>query len=175
MEPIHVKILIKGEENTPRAVRVELTSEANLFFHYVHYTDKASYQTIQETQRLMVDFNEYPAVLGRMLCRCMKEPQSYMAVLVMQKNGPARLDFIQNIEYKFLELLSCNFCPSPEEIVRKHITYRYNLIKGRMAMMQARLADVNAIVKVKNPSLLLHIQRVTSRLPHHRKFSTTSA
>ena len=27
-----------------------------------------------------------------------------------------RLDFIQNMEYKFVELLSCDFIASPEEV-----------------------------------------------------------
>lgn len=50
------------------------------------------------------------------------------------------------MEYKFVELLSCRFIASPEEVVRQHITYRYNAVKSRLALMQARLADVNALV-----------------------------
>ena len=48
---------------------------------------------------------------------------------------------------------------SPDEVVRQQITYRYNSVKARLALMQARLQDVNALVKVKNPSLLLQLQR----------------
>ena len=61
--------------------------------------------------------------------------------------------------YKFVELLSLNFLSSPEDVVRQQISYRYNSIKSRLALMQARLADVNALVKVKNPSLLLQLQK----------------
>ena len=71
----------------------------------------------------------------------------------------AKLDFIQNIEYKFIELLSCQFLASSEEIVRTSITYRYNAIKSKVQLMEARLKDVNNLVKVKNPSLLLQLQR----------------
>ena len=35
--------------------------------------------------------------------------------------------------------------------------YRYNALKSRLAIMQARLQDVNQLVKVKNPSLLLKL------------------
>jgi hypothetical protein len=77
----------------------------------------------------------------------------------MQKDGHARLDFIQNMEYKFIELLSCEFTASSEEVIRQQITYRYNSVKSKLALMQARLQDINALVKVKNPSLLLQLQK----------------
>jgi hypothetical protein len=36
----------------------------------------------------------------------------------MQRDGQARLDFIENLEYKFLEMLTLDFIAAPEEIVR---------------------------------------------------------
>ena len=77
----------------------------------------------------------------------------------MEQEGSARLDFIQNIEYKFIELLSVEYRNSPEEIVRQHIAYRYNSVKSKLALMQARLQDITALVKIKNPSLLLQLQK----------------
>jgi len=53
-----------------------------------------------------------------MLNSCIKEPHSFLAVFVMQRDGRATLDFIQNIEYKFIELLSLEFMASSEEIIR---------------------------------------------------------
>lgn len=50
---------------------------------------------------------------------------------------------------------------SSEEVVRQSITFRYNSVKSKVALMEARLKDVNALVKVKNPSLLLQIQKST--------------
>ncbi len=81
----------------------------------------------------------------------------------MHKDGKARLDFIQNMEYKFIELLSCDLAVSPEEVVRQHITYRYNSVKSKLALMQARLQDINTLVKIKNPSLLLQLQKSPGR------------
>uniref|UniRef100_A0A7S1X654 Spindle assembly abnormal protein 6 N-terminal domain-containing protein n=1 Tax=Tetraselmis chuii TaxID=63592 RepID=A0A7S1X654_9CHLO len=169
LEAIRVKVLLLGDQNNPEALKVELSSESNLFFHYIHQMSPASFKELQEGQKLMVDFAEYPAVLLRMLNHCIKEPHSYLAVFVMHRNGEARLDFIQNMEYKFVELLSCRFVASPDEVVRQHITYRYNAIKSRLALMQARLADVNALVKVKNPSLLLQLQRTPPRVPSNTR------
>ena len=105
----------------------------------------------------MVDYPEYANVLIRMLNMCIKEPHTHLAVFIMQLDGHSRLDFIQNMEYKFVELLSLNFEESSEDLVRQHVTFRYNAVKSRLAMMQARLADVNAIVRVKvrAPTVLL--------------------
>ena len=148
-----------GDEVAPDNVRLELSSESNLFFHYSHDIDPETYAELQEAQKLMVEFAEYPTVLLRMLNSCIKEPHTHLAVFTTEsEEGGSRLDFIQNMEYKFVELLSLSFDESPEELVRQHITYRYNAVKSRLAMMQARLADVNAIVRVKNPSLLLTLQ-----------------
>jgi len=109
----------------------------------------------------MIDFNEYPNILVKMVNSCIKEPHSFLAVFIMSRDGTAKLDFIQNIEYKFIELLSTDFMASSEEVVRQSITFRYNSVKSKVALMEARLKDVNALVKVKNPSLLLQIQKST--------------
>jgi hypothetical protein len=107
----------------------------------------------------MIEYPDYPNVLVKMLNSCIKEPHSFLAVFIMQRDGTARLDFIQNMEYKFVELLSCDFEASAEDVVRQQITYRYNAVKSKLAIMQARLQDINAIVKIKNPSLLLQLQK----------------
>jgi hypothetical protein len=73
----------------------------------------------------MIEFHEYPSILIKMVNSCIKEPHSFLAVFIMNRDGTAKLDFIQNIEYKFIELLSADFMASSEEIVRQSITFRY--------------------------------------------------
>ncbi len=65
----------------------------------------------------------------------------------------------QNLEYKFVELLSVSFLRSSEAITREHISFRYQSSRARLALVQARLNDVVTLVKVKNPSLLLSLSR----------------
>lgn len=75
-------------------MRVELTSENDLFFHYTHTVDFDSFRAMQENQKLMVDFREYPNILIKMANSCIKEPHSFLAVFVMSRDGSAKLDFI---------------------------------------------------------------------------------
>lgn len=157
LEAIRCKILVLGGQgqNQISEVRIELTSENDLFFHYTHIADLDRYRHMQERQKLMIDYHEFPNVLMKMVNSCIKEPHSFLAVFIMDDDGTARLDFIQNMEYKFIELLSADFHASSEETIRQSITYRYNSVKSKLSMMEARLRDVNNLVKVKNPSLLL--------------------
>ncbi|CDJ42261.1 hypothetical protein, conserved [Eimeria tenella] len=159
LEPIRVKVLILGEEAHPREVRIEASSENDLFFHYTHVADEKSFRQMQQSQKLMIEFADYSQVLMKMLNSCIREPHSFLAVFVMETTGKGRLDFIQNMEYKFIELLSCDFLQSSEEVIRQQMSFRYNALKSKLALMHARLHDIGALVKVKSPSLLLHLQK----------------
>lgn len=159
MELIKVKILVLGAESAPIAIQLELCSEADLFFHYGHKVEEKDFHIIQEKQKLMIDFTDYSAVLIRMLNNCIKEPHIHLAIFTMVNEYDARLDFIQNMEYKFVELMYCICVRSPDEIIQHHITYRYNAMKHKLAVMNARLQEINNLVKVKNPSLLLQLQK----------------
>ena len=48
-------------------------------------------------------------LLRRMRRMCNGASCSHLAVFVIEREGLARLDFIQNMEYKFVELLSVWF------------------------------------------------------------------
>ena len=88
-------------------MKVELTSENDLFFHYTHLVDTDTYRHMQEKQKLLVNFPEYAKVLQKMVNSCNKEPHSFLGVFVMNRDGSAKLDFIQRNDFKFIELLSC--------------------------------------------------------------------
>ena len=119
---------------------------------------------MQENQKLCIEYKDYSSLCKKLFNNCINDPHSYIIVFVMQKEGTGRLDFIQNMEYKFIELLSVDFMNSPDDVVRKQIAYRYNALKSKISLMQSRLNDINALVKLKNPSLLLQIQKTPAKL-----------
>ncbi len=125
----------------------------------MHTLDETGYKEVQNGQKLMVEFSDYPNVLMRMLNSCIREPHTYLGIFTMQGEIDARLDFIQNMEYKFVDLMTCEFVRSAEEIVQQQITYRYNAMKQKLSIMQTRLHEINNLVKTKNPSLLLQLQK----------------
>ena len=168
LEAIRVKILqlvlfIQSEDKSVNSIKIEITSESDLFFHYIHQVDDNGFKAMAEQQKLMIEFNDYAGILIKMLNSCIKEPNCFLAVFIMKKEGSGKLDFIQNMEYKFIELLSVVFNTSSEEVIRNHVTYRYNSLKSKLAIMQGRLQDINALIKVKYPSLLLQIQKTAQQ------------
>lgn len=169
LEGITVRILVKEDSTGMQGVRIELSSENDLFFHYMHFTSADSFRKIHDTQRLMVDFPEYPQMLKKMVQNCYQMPHSHLAVFVMQRDGTATLNFIQNMEYKFIELFSASFIHSPEQLVRQQICYRYNSLQTKLRLMQARMDELTTAVKVKNPALM---QSLSKSKPHG--FSSTS-
>ena len=54
--------------------------------------------------------------------------------------------------------------PWPDPTV-KASSFRYNSAKEKLAMMQRRLQDVNQMIKVKNPSLLINFRRSQNLCP----------
>ena len=69
-----------------------------------------SLKVMQDDQKLMVEFQDYPNVLIRMLNNCIKEPHSHLAVFVMQHDVNARLDFIQvrSLSRGMIDKLKCS-------------------------------------------------------------------
>jgi hypothetical protein len=129
--------------------RLELSSESDLFFHYSHALDERAFRAIREEQRLMIEFQDYANVLARSLNLAIKEPHTHLAVFIMNRDGNARLDFIQNLEYKFVELLSVSFLQSAEVVVREHISFRYRTVREKLSLTQSRLNEVTNIVRAR--------------------------
>ena len=102
-----------------------------------------------------VDFDGFIGLLIRMFNNVHKEPHVYFAILQLHKDGRGKLDFIKNLEYKYIERISIEFETSAEEIIREGITFRYNSVKAKLIFLQNRMKDFSSLVKVKNPSLLI--------------------
>ena len=63
LEAIRAKVLVKGDGGAIEEIKVELTSENDLFFHYTHAVTVDSFRNMQEQQKLMVEFHDYHNIL----------------------------------------------------------------------------------------------------------------
>jgi len=151
--------LVQGDIAAPSIIKIEFTSEADLFFNYTTLIDEEYFAKIKDEQKLNVEFTGFLSLVLKLVNSCQKEPQSFFSVFFMQRDGQARLDFIQNMEFKFLELLSLDFLAASEESIRQNISFRYSLLKAKTQVLQGKLKDVSSMLKVKNPSLLLQLQK----------------
>ena len=95
LEAITCRVCVQGDTAAPTAVRLELSSEQDLFFHFQHTLDERAFRLVREEQRLMIEFQDYASVLARSLNQAIKEPHTHLAVFIQNRDGNARLDFIQ--------------------------------------------------------------------------------
>ncbi|SOV17604.1 conserved Plasmodium protein, unknown function [Plasmodium sp. gorilla clade G2] len=163
LDVISVNIFVLGDELNAQSIKIVLTSETDLFFHFTQIVNENDFEYMQNNQKLMINFSEYLQVLIKMFNSCIKDPQSFLAIFTIKQNGIAQLEFIKNMEYKFIELLMCQFIKSSDEVTKENITYRYNVIKSKNGIMYNRLKDISILIKTKNPSLLMQLQKTASK------------
>jgi hypothetical protein len=83
LEAIACKICVReGEDGRPKQVKVELSSEGDLFFSYTHIVDERQFNAMRDEQKLMVDFASYPSVLASSFTNAIKvSAQATLALL----------------------------------------------------------------------------------------------
>eukprot|EP01015_Nassula_variabilis_P016467 TRINITY_DN2526_c0_g1_i1.p1 TRINITY_DN2526_c0_g1~~TRINITY_DN2526_c0_g1_i1.p1 ORF type:complete len:251 (+),score=49.95 TRINITY_DN2526_c0_g1_i1:63-815(+) len=160
LEPIRVRVLLLGDETNPQQIKLELSSENDLFFYYQHIANDSNFKEIKKNQQLHIDFSEYAVVIIKSLNKCEKEPNQFCAIFTIFTDGLGRLEIVQTMEYKDIELIAFDFAANPEEAIRQQITFRYGALKSKLALMEGRLQDIHELVRLKNPSLLLQMQKV---------------
>jgi len=82
-----------------------------------------------------------------------------VAVFTIFNEGKGKMDILQTTEYKNIELISFDFEACVDEEIRQQITFRYGSLKSKLALMEGRLQDINELLRLKNPSLLLQLQK----------------
>ena len=151
----------------PQLIKMELQSDNDIFFYYKHLfffeiksrASSENFQYIKESQELHCSFEEYATISMKSLNKVIREPSKFQCIFNISEEGLGRLQIMQVLDYKSLELISFDLEPANEEEARQRITYRYGSLKSKLALMEARLHDVSEILRVKNPSLLLQLQK----------------
>ena len=154
MVDIDCKLLALYRGKTLSEVRLEITTEADLFFNYSHYLNADNFRGTQQDHKLLVNLNDYPDMLQRLLVNCANKPQEFISIFTMRRNGWARLDFVQNLKCKFLELLTCDFIISKQDEIRENVMYRFEHTKWELASEGKHLKGVMDFLKHNCPSVL---------------------
>lgn len=159
IENIDFKLFVKGPKANPSEIKVELTSEVDLFFHYTHIRNVENFRDVQEKHKLLIKLNDYPGLLEKLLNSVIITPAKYLAVFYMNREGGARFDVIQNISYKFLELVSCDFYISHDSLVRKSVIYRFTTQKNLMNEVEQQILAFQELLKHRAPGVLLALKK----------------
>ena len=115
--------------------------------------DDKAFEKIRKNQHLNFPFSSLIQMLIKQIQLCQKNINQYNAVLFLNKISSHRLDLLENIEYKRIQLLSLEFDELDEEGIKNYVTFRFTKIKMNKQIIQKKLTDVISMTKLKNQSL----------------------
>lgn len=126
-ETLLVKISVKGPDESPEVVKVELLSFNDYYFLYEHTCDVFDYQEMRESQGLTPQFVEYLTMLIKLFNKAIDNPDTYRLATQLNRDNSADLFFNQILPYKQLQLLGIHFAIGEETRIEKHIKYRHQI------------------------------------------------
>ncbi|EPY39737.1 hypothetical protein AGDE_04191 [Angomonas deanei] len=151
LEQMRIKVLTQGEERNLSSIRVEIITEADIFFHYTCIINDQGFVRLREDQNLVCEFAEFLMTLLKMLNRCIREPGRFIGALLLGDDGTGNLEFVENLEYKLVSVLVLPFRASPANVVREQAQYRYSAVRARLDLVTEQIKRANpAPKKVKN-------------------------
>lgn len=178
LEPVTMKVLVKLDaSDIIRAVRIELSSEDDVFFFYTGTITEGDFGSVKQQQSLTLEFTGYSELLVKIINDCIDKPQLFCASLILRQVGTARLYFQHNVGYKMQECLSVALKRPSVELIHKQITYRYKRIKQELSNLKVRWATHAAAHKFDSPrgggggSHARHL----ADSPHARRLATNTA
>lgn len=139
LEPMRVKVLTNGESRNLASMRIEITTESDIFFHYTCIINDQGFLRLRDDQHLVCEFSDFLMTLLKMLNRCIKEPGKFIGALLLSADGSGNLEFVENLEYKLVGVLNLPLRVSPAEAVREQAQYRYSALRTRLNLITGHL------------------------------------
>ena len=160
------KIFVTQEVNKNKdfIIKFEIASDKDLFFYYSTEINKSSFEQIQRQQKLICDIIKFYDLLIKYLDLCIEQNKKFLAVFNIYEDKMAKLEIMENLEYKFAELINLNFSPVSKDFINKQIIYRYNSMRGLFDMTQNRINIINEVLKDTDPSLISEVKKSVSKI-----------
>jgi hypothetical protein len=160
------KIFVTQEVNKNKdfIIKFEIASDKDLFFYYSTEINRNSFEQIQRQQKLICNIVKFYDLLIKYLDLCIEQNQKFMAVFNIQQDKMGKLEIMENLEYKFAELINLDFSPVSKDFINKQIIYRYNSMRGLFDMTQNRIDIINGVLKGSDPSLISEIKKSVSKI-----------
>ena len=153
---IRFKILSNAasKEEVPTEIKIELSWEKDLLFHYTNSVGENEFSEIKKNQNFHINFSQYCDIICKICDDCINSPDTFMSIFTIQKEGISKLQFIKNSDFKFLDLLLIRFYNSPDEIIRKHILYRFGYVKSKLEYDKKIIKIAGDVILECNPDVM---------------------
>lgn len=156
------KILINVKNNI---VKIEVFYNKDLFFYYKAEINLETFYKLKESQKLLQHFQTFPDLIGKYLDLCMNETERYLGVFNIYKDKSAKMEIIENLNYKFAQILMINFVRCTNDLdIRRQIIFRYNSLKKMYNIAKNRINIINSVLKENNSKLIPEIKNEVSKV-----------
>ena len=155
-EPITCKLLSdnSSKDGTPAKVKIELSWENDLLFHYTNIVDEQTFLDMKKKQELNIDFPDYCDLIIKIFENCINSPDTFIGALTIHKDGISKLNFVKSSDFKFLELISLEFKNSPDEVIQKHMLYRFAYLKAKLDYNKKAIKAAGDVILDCNPEVM---------------------
>ena len=155
-EGINFKVLKLQSESKapPNHIRIELSSENDLFFHFTSIVDEEIFKVMKDKQGLTIDYSQFTSLLEKLCNFCSNDPDNYIASFIMKKQGAATLEIIRGSEFKFLELLKLEFVNSSDEIIKKQMLYKFAALKSKIDYYKNCIQISGDVIMENSPDII---------------------
>lgn len=153
LEQFRIKVLANGEDRNLASMRIEITSESDIFFHYTCIINDQGFLRLRDDEHLVCEFPEFLMTVLKMFNRCVREPGRFIGAFLLGSDGTAQLEFVENLEYKLVSVLNLPFRVSPAEVVREQGQYRYNALRTRLHLLTGYLKRSTAASRPSKSSV----------------------
>ena len=156
LEGINFKVLKLQSlsEAAPNHIRIELSSENDLFFHFTSIVDEEIFKVMKDKQGLTIDYSQFTSLLEKLCNFCSNDTDNYIATFIMKKEGAASLEIIRGSEFKFLELLKLEFVNSSDEIIKKQMLYKFAALKSKIEYYKNCIQASGDVILENNPDIV---------------------
>ena len=148
-ELMHLRILIRGDEQDPESIgsiKLELTSEEDIFFHYVCELNEEIMNELIQEQGLTIEYKDTLRIIHKLLDDISKHEAR--AVLVLDNVAEtANLHFQQDAEFRVDDLLVLTFAESKVDLIKMAISHRINATSQMNMLVQERIRDICKIIE----------------------------
>ena len=152
------KVFVTDETAEQTNIKIEIANDKDLFFYYSSEINPQLFEEIKKNQKLTCNFTNFSDLLIKYLDFCIKDQKAYLAVFNIKSDKKAKMELLENLEYKFGELINLDFVPASDDLIREQISYRYNSMRAVHEITQSRIEIINNVLKDYDPQLINEVK-----------------
>ena len=129
---VRFKIIAIGQDGQLAQVRLEISSDADVFFMLESQYTAEDFSKLQQAQQLTIPFEDFPKTLIELVVQNASDPDEFQLVFTRDSETHGVLDFKQQLKFKSVDIFSLEFVPSSDEYVNDQIQYRFNVLRDEL-------------------------------------------